>query len=136
MKPRHLSIFIFACALWVQCKDPYHPPFSQASQNFLVVDGFIDATGDSVQVILSRAVALSSDQSPPAESNANVYIEDDLGTMLNLYEKTSGNYFLANDFSFDRKYKLHVQTIDGSSYSSDFITLQQTQSIDSLTWSP
>jgi len=135
MQLRHSYFFIFALALLMQCKDPYHPPFSQATQNFLVVDGFIDASGDSVHVTLSRAVALSLLQSSPPETKATVYIEDDLGTLMYLSEKTSGNYWLSNNFSFDRKYKLHIQTVDGEKYSSDFITLQQTPPIDSLAWS-
>ncbi|HTH54399.1 MAG TPA: DUF4249 domain-containing protein [Cyclobacteriaceae bacterium] len=136
MRRAKLYRFAFVVVMLVQCKDPFVPPVSTASQNFLVVDGFVNSTDSIAQVKLSRATPLSSVQRSPAESGAVVSIETDLGSFLSLSESSSGVYSLKSFFANDRKYKLHIQTSDGEKYSSEFISLQKAPPLDSITWSP
>lgn len=135
-KIRSLSIFICVLFFAVQCKEPYTPPLMPASQNFLVVDGTVNSTDSIVQVVLSREVPLSSNQTSPGESNAFVTVEDDLGHVWVLRESTAGTYSFKDFFSPDRKYKLRVQTLDGAKYSSDLIEILKTPPIDTLIWTP
>ncbi|MGC4023428.1 MAG: hypothetical protein QM734_16490 [Cyclobacteriaceae bacterium] len=105
MKIKLSYIFIFASVFFAGCKEPYTPPYSNSSQNFLVVDGTINSTDSLVQIKLSRAVPLSSTQSSPAESGASVSVENDQGLALALVESPVGVYSLKTVFSSDRKYK-------------------------------
>ncbi len=65
---------------WVAgCVEPYSPPASGNAPDYLVVDGFINLSGDSASVRLSHTVALSSTDAPAQESGSTVSVEDDSG---------------------------------------------------------
>ncbi|HRI80351.1 MAG TPA: DUF4249 family protein, partial [Cyclobacteriaceae bacterium] len=103
--------------------EPYTPPVTKNESNLLVVEGFINTTTNSVQVKLSRSVALSKKQTFPAELKASLSIESEDGTKVPLVEKTGGNYEKTGlTLNSSIKYRLRIVT-KGISYSSEFISL-------------
>src|SRR5689334_14438189 len=83
-----ISLFILAAA----CVEPYPPPVTDDEVNFLVVDGSVDDQGGVANVILSRAVPLASEATPPPELNAQVELEDSDGNTYALSEIGDGVY--------------------------------------------
>jgi hypothetical protein len=53
---RHISLFLFVNVL--SCRQPYLPPVIQVKNNWLVVNGFINAGSVSTNIHLSRSRSL------------------------------------------------------------------------------
>ena len=127
-------LFVFACVLLTACVDPYQPPVISGDVDIVVVDGFLNSTDKSATVVLSRAVALGGGSSEP-ESSASVNVEDENGSTYALVESTQGTYTAANlPLLETSKYRLRIQTQRDQEYLSDFITLNNSPDIDSITW--
>jgi hypothetical protein len=117
------------------CLDPYAPPVNTDDVNILVVDGFLDTSDGSATVTLSRAVSLSSDESPPQEGNAQLTLLDDDGASYNFHEETVGRYSVSGvSINNESKYRIHIVTQDGNEYQSDLMSVHDTPPIDSITW--
>ncbi|HEY9047045.1 MAG TPA: DUF4249 domain-containing protein [Ohtaekwangia sp.] len=123
--------------LLTTCVEPYAPPAVETPASYLVVDGYINSTDASAIVKLSRSIPLASTETPPAELNATVSIEDDKGNKTLLTGDKNGKYtgsdIIINSTSL---YRLRIKTIDNKEYISDYITLKETPPIDELTWTP
>lgn len=119
------------------CVEPYPPPSAVDNASFLVVDGFLNATTESVSVKINHSVALNSSSPYPAEKGATVTIEDNNGESISLTEGDNGLY-QASEFPVDpaKTYKLHIVTSAGTSYSSDYVELRHVPEIDSVVWRP
>ena len=130
---RYLILF---CLIWVTgCVEPYDPPASGNAPDYLVVDGFINLSGDSVSVRLSHTVALSSTDAPAPESGSMVSVEDDAGTMFPLKERAAGVYSAVRlSLSTTHTYRLHIRTSTGKEYFSRSVLLTQSPPIDSVYW--
>lgn len=130
------------CGVWLAvfiagaCIEPYDPPVDDRDVNFLVVDGFINATDGTASVKLTRTLPVASKETIPAESGAHVSIEDEQGVTSLLTETETGVYtgWIA-DISFDTRYRLIIRTRDSNEYASDLISLQETPPIDSISYS-
>jgi hypothetical protein len=130
------GILIFLGSLSItQCVEPYAPPEIKEKVDLLVVDGFMNSTDSSVEVRLSKAVALSETGRPPVENNAAVRVEDEAGNIYPVFEVQSGIY-RAEKIKFNPalKYRLAITTSQQQEYISDYIELQVTPPIDSITW--
>ena len=130
-------IFIFIGVIFsslIGCLDPYEPPVTKESADFLVVDGQINATDQVVTVTVTRGVALNSDESNPAVSDATVRIKDSSGTTTSLIPQSPGSYQISTFLPLDREYKLLIDLPDGKAFVSDWITLQQKFPITDLRW--
>jgi hypothetical protein len=101
-----------------------------------VVDGSINAHDSSAHVALSRAVSLSAGNIPPAERGAMITIEDEGGTFYALPELVAGSYVGKFASAIQKKYRLHITTVDEKKYISDFVTALQSPPIDSIYWEP
>lgn len=118
------------------CIEPYDPPVDDRDVNFLVVDGFINATDGTASVKLTRTLPVASDETIPAESGAHVSIEDEQGVTTSLTETETGVYAGGMpDIRFDTRYRLIIRTRDSNEYASDLISLQETPPIDSISYS-
>ena len=119
------------------CIDRYVPAVPEASQTYLVVDGFINSQG-STQVLLSRTFSLSTHPAaPPAETKATVAILDDAGRRYPLAESSAGTYTSpAQTLDPTRRYQLRIITSQGRDYVSDLVPVKTTPPIDQLTWQP
>ena len=118
------------------CIEPYPIPQIKDNAQYLVVDGFLDATNQKVTVKLSRSVNLSESENFNAETLATVYLESENQLKVLLNESSNGVYerFLTVDPSV--KYRLRIQLTSGKKYFSDLVEVKQTPPIDSLNFFP
>ncbi len=117
------------------CIEPYDPPLDNKDINLLVVDGFLDATGDSATVSLTRTLPVKSAESVPVESGAEVWIESDEGSVFALTEFAPGLY--QGDVpgaGTQARYSLRIRTAANREYASEFVTAIETPAIDSITY--
>ena len=56
------------------CVEPYDPPIDNTNVNFLVVEGFLDASRGSAQVRMTRSLPVGSTEVVPAEPAALVSV--------------------------------------------------------------
>lgn len=131
----HLSrIFSLILLTLCGCLDPYDPPVSEEIADFLVVDGFINASDGIANISLSRGLALNSISGAPAVSGALVKIFGSDGTVLELPEIEVGRYTSGGFFTFETSYRLSIKLQDGKTYASDWIALQRNFPVENLRW--
>lgn len=129
-------VLVLSCMVALSgCVDRYMPEVISTSKNYLVVDGFINSSGIT-SVVLSRTYAVDSKAAPLQETKANVYVEEEGGTRYRLSEDAAkGTYISASlQLNTAKKHRLHILTAAGQEYASDFVAIQNTPSIDSVSW--
>ncbi len=115
------------------CVEPYDPPLNDGDIQYLVVDGFINASNGIATVKLSRTLPVKSPDKLPSESGAFVALEDDQGTTYPLSETRNGLYRgLVSDISLMSRYRLLIRTNQKIEYFSEFIEVKKTPAIDSI----
>ncbi|MCE7862024.1 MAG: DUF4249 domain-containing protein [Bacteroidetes bacterium CHB5] len=120
--------------LLVGCLDPYNPPVIIQNKNILVVEGFLNATSNSIRVTLSRTLPLYSQSANPAEKNAIVVLEEEGGSPQSLNEVEDGIYAMENlNLSNSKRYRLFIRT-ETSEYRSEYIHLKQSPPLDDVNW--
>ncbi len=121
----------------ISCVEPYDPPIKSESVNMLVVDGFLNTSDNYATVRLSRAVPLNSDMPVSEEVNATVNIEDENGSTFPLNNIGLGIYF-ADNLGLDqsKKHRVHIYSLGGVEYVSDYVGVTNTPPIDSVVWKP
>ena len=119
------------------CTDPYLPDAIATPPSYLVVDGFLNSQGVST-IVLSRTAALAAKTAPPVETKATVYIEDKVGTRLLLAESSVKGTYTSAALTLNpaRTYRLHLNTLAGKEYVSEFVPVKNTPPIDAVTWRP
>lgn len=119
------------------CVKPYEPPILRASNNYLVVDGFINSGANQVTTITltrTRNISDSVSETKP-ELNAAIQIVSGDGNVYPLTEIGSGVYQSAVlNLDNTRTYQLKITTSNGKQYSSALVACGQTPPADSLTW--
>ena len=128
IKKNTLQFLLVAAAMLVGCKEKYKQPATKGNPNFLVVDGFLNNSPDTTFIRLSRARNLDSNLLNSGESNADMVIEDNAGSILYHFQELNddGKYMLPGmNLDMNNKYKLHIRTSDGKEYISDEITVVQ-----------
>ena len=116
------------------CLDPYEPPVSKESADFLVIDGYINATSQTATVLLSRGVPLNSTKTSEPITIASVSIQDSNGSITSIPLVDDGRYELTSFFPAGQSYKLLVRIPGGKSYASEWISLQQNFPVENLRW--
>ena len=116
--------------------DPYEPPVILESNNFMVVEGFINAGIGPTEFKLSRTARLADTSRIVMERGAEVGIEGLKGDKVHrLAEKESGVYRMEQyDFDPEDKYRLRIKTITGKVYLSDYVPVKKSPQIDQLSW--
>jgi hypothetical protein len=128
------ALFLMA----LSCVEPYAPPEISGNPDFLVVDGFLNATSSSCSVRLTRAVAISSDAgfAEVVEDPSNpieVWLEDEQGSQLALSRISVGLYEGSSlPIDINRKYRLVVDVPPSEKYASDFVAVRITPAIDDI----
>ncbi len=134
---RHSLLILLYTAFITGCVEPYAPPIIESNTNYLVVDGFVNSTDGTATVKLSRAIPLSSTDSPPPEANATIFVEDDKGNRTTLQGDATGNYTGSGiPIDMGSKYRLRIRTFDTKEYLSDYIELKESPPIDDLKFIP
>lgn len=128
--------WLWAVALvLVGCVEPYMPEIITSPPNYLVVEGFINSQGVTT-LTLSRSFGISAKTTPPIESGATAYIEEEGGLRIPLLETVvKGTYASASTIlNSARRYRLHLTTRGGQEYASEYVPVKTTPLIDNLTW--
>ncbi|MEI9917601.1 MAG: DUF4249 domain-containing protein [Bacteroidota bacterium] len=120
------------------CVEPYNPPREVTSDlGYLVINGYLDGNDGAVTINLTRTNRLLEYKPNFAEKEATVRIEIDDGTTFDLAEGDSGLYTADNiKFNATSKYRVHITTRYGTSYTSEYIKMRVSPSFDSLVWRP
>lgn len=116
------------------CVDRYTPEVAPAEQSNLVVDGFINPQGRT-SIKLSRTFSVNTKNTAPAETRAQVAIQDDAGQRYGLPETAPGTYTSAAlTLSPARQYQVRITTSQGREYASELTPVVVTPPIEALTW--
>ncbi|MBX2915045.1 MAG: DUF4249 domain-containing protein [Cyclobacteriaceae bacterium] len=129
---KRLFIFILILIAW-GCVDPYNPPEIRKAAPVLIIDGFINSSGNS-KLTLSWSQNIGDVNQPHFETSATVWIEDKTGTKHYLSSDNHGSYSLNSQLLPATHYRLHITTSNGKQYQSDFEPIMQTPLIDSVNW--
>ncbi|MBN8859102.1 MAG: DUF4249 domain-containing protein [Sphingobacteriales bacterium] len=117
------------------CKERYNLPQEVAANRYLVVEGFINGGADSTFIRLSRTANPADSAIIQAESGAIVSVEGEDGNSFYLNETEKGKYAAGIlPFNNNIKYRVNITTGNGSKYVSDFVSIQRTPQIDSISW--
>jgi hypothetical protein len=128
-------LIVIVSLLAANCREPFSPDFETGTNDYLVVEGYINVGQNAVTTIaLSRLAPLNSGM-PVFESGASVTIEDSNGTEYILNEGYNGHY-VSGPINLDHAidYRLRITTKDGRQYVSEFTTPKVTPPIDSVHW--
>ena len=128
------TIGLLLLLLLVQCKQEYVPQVKATTTGLLVVEGFINTGQGPTSIRLSRSSSLQ-DASLYPEFSAQVIVEGEDGS--NFILDANGNGVYSNTqlaLSNGVKYRLHIRTLDGKEYASDYMPVKYTPPIDSITW--
>jgi hypothetical protein len=106
-----------------------------ANNNYLVVDGFIDAGADSTIFTLTRTSNLNPTSPPTTELGAQLIVEGSNGYASQLTEMGNGRYG-ANGLNLDitQNYRLSIATTNGEKYLSNYAPVKSSPPIDSISW--
>ncbi|TLV00604.1 DUF4249 domain-containing protein [Dyadobacter luticola] len=117
------------------CIEPFSPPEVSDSGDYLVVDGFLNVSGDTSIVKLGRTQNINNDSVPYKESGAIVTVEAENGQQYLFSETETGVYALPPEaFDLSSKYRIHIRKSSGSQYVSDYVTVSNTPPIDSISY--
>ena len=134
MKTYYKLIGLILPVLFVKCKQVYDPHIEAKTTGLLVVEGFINTGQGPTSIRLSRSSSLQ-DASLNPEFSAQVIVEGDDGSNFILDDNGSGVYsntqLVLNNVV---NYRLHIRTLDGKEYASDYMPVKYTPPIDSITW--
>ena len=120
--------------LFVKCKQEYDPQIEAKTSGLLVVEGFINSGQGPTTIRLSRSSDLKDTVLNP-ELSALLNVEGEDGSNFVLFSNGNGEYSTGQlTLSSGVKYRLHVRTIDGKEYVSDYAPVKYTPPIDSITW--
>lgn len=118
------------------CIDPYRPPEVTSPGSYLVVSGFFNsAPGTKTSIQLSRTQNLTDTKAPTVETKAQVSIESSSNASYKLQEESGGVYTLSGVVpSQNETYRLRIRTAQGAEYLSEFVPVNTTPPIDSVSW--
>jgi hypothetical protein len=133
-----------ALCMSVSCVEPYSVNVGGTDPNYLVVDGFLNASENKVSVRLTRAVALSNEAgfAPVNDDPANpivVNLEDESGNVypLSRLEGQVGEYEAsAIPLNADVRYRVHVTIPPSEEYASEYVEIKQTPAIEKVFFDP
>lgn len=142
---RNYNSLLFLLAVFASgCIEPYALEGVAGDPDYLVVDGFINATEQTCSVRLSRAVSLDFTETPPGETGAILSVESEDGHEFFLTEVVSGTpdddaglyRGEAVSVSEGKQYRLNIMLSNGRRYESDFVRIEKAAEIESLVWEP
>lgn len=117
------------------CKEAYLPPEITQTNNYLVVDGILNSSGDSSIIKLTRTRNFSDTISSINENQAIVTVESEAGNKFFLPFRGNGLYSVASlPLISTQKYRMLIKTVSGETYESEYVEVKQTPEIDSLSW--
>jgi hypothetical protein len=141
MNPKmRFLISCLACSLvwpWGACKQSYSPPALETNPNLLVVDGVLNGGPGQVTTInLSRTLRIGDSLGAYIpELHDKLVIQGDGGDSYTLTEQGNGVYTSGTiTLNTTKKYRLQITTGNGVQYLSEYVPVQKSPSIDSISW--
>ncbi len=126
--------YVYLFILLTGCKERFEPNLPALKQNYLVVEGIINANG-LTKIKLSRSVPLDQKNKFIPELNATMRIEGEANAVVFFVPHTGGGlYSSATLLNPVDKYRLRINTADGKEYLSKFVPVKLTPDIDSISW--
>lgn len=115
------------------CKEKYVVKLNVPASGYLVVEGFINISGNT-SIMLTRSSSVDTPRYIP-EPGAEMDIQTENGPSYFLAEDYAGHYSI-NGLNLDpgQLYRLHIQTANGKEYVSDYSLVTITPPIDSVNW--
>jgi hypothetical protein len=116
------------------CKEKYEPPIKAPATGYLVVEGYISASGPA-EIRLSRTIELDKTARIINETAAKVQLQGRDNSMYVLTEGTGGLYTNALlNLNTNQQYRLYIKTKDGKEYASDYVKVRKAPAIDAVSW--
>jgi hypothetical protein len=140
MSKRLFSILVILSALIVfseRCREVYVPPVAATNKSLLVVEGFINNGPDTTFVSLTHTFNVGVDDTTriPPELHASVFVEGRDNSSFALTEAGNGLYETPGlSLNNAIQYRLHIKTVAGKDYVSDYVDLKVSPPIDSVNW--
>ncbi len=117
------------------CIEPFSPPEVTNPGTYLVVDGFLNVSGETSRIVLSQTQAVNDDKVFEVESGATIMVDAENGESYAFQDVGNGSYELPpTDFNRDVKYRLRIKRSNGTEYESDYVVVSKTPPIDSVTY--
>ncbi|MDB5013350.1 MAG: hypothetical protein JWQ25_1552 [Daejeonella sp.] len=127
------SILLGIISFW-GCKESFEPKVIAGNNNYLVIEGYINTGGGETRINLSRTSNLKEGERYISETDADVSIEGEDGTMVHASNQTNGLYSIPTyNLKSTVKYRLHINT-KGKEYISDYLESINTPQIDNVNW--
>ncbi|UOQ71270.1 DUF4249 domain-containing protein [Hymenobacter cellulosilyticus] len=128
---------LLCCALLLSlsgCIESFEPSDGPVTQNFLVVDGFLNSEGVTT-IKLTRSLGLKAKTAPPVEAKAKVFMEEENGPRYALPETQAGTYVSPRlTLNPAKRYRLHFNTANNREYITDYTQAKRTPPIDKVNW--
>jgi hypothetical protein len=128
--------FVYCCLtiLLFCCKEKYEPPVVAPKTGYLVIEGYISASGPA-EIHISRTIPLADTAKLINETLAKVQLQGRDNSTYNLTESAGGMYTntLLN-LNSSQQYRLYIKTREGKEYASEYVKVRIAPLIDSIGW--
>jgi len=116
----------------IGCRQHYDPPIISSGVVYLVVEANLNPQGVT-SILLTRSVPLGRGSAIKPELNAQVTVEGRDNSIRPLSSIGNGRYNNSNlGLTIGNDYRLHIKTIDGKEYLSEYVKARKTPVIDSI----
>jgi hypothetical protein len=127
---------VYCCLtiLLLCCKEKYDAPVNIPATGFLVIEGFISASGPA-ELQISRTIPLADSATHINEMLAQVRLQGRDNSSYNFIENGPGKYIINNlALNSSLQYRLYIKTREGKEYASDYVNVRIAPAIDSVGW--
>lgn len=115
------------------CVEPFSPPEVTNPGTFLVVDGFLNVSGDTSRILLSHTQPANDNRQFEVEAGASIMADAENGESYVFQDMGDGSYKLPpTTFNSDVKYRLRIRRSNGQEYESEYVVVSKTPPIDSI----
>jgi hypothetical protein len=116
------------------CKEKYDAPVTIPTTGYLVIEGYISATGPA-ELQISRTIPLADTATRINETLAQVRIQGRDNSTYNFIENGPGRYIINNlSLNSSQQYRLYIKSREGKEYASDYVNVRIAPPIDSVGW--
>jgi hypothetical protein len=131
---KRIAIILMIVVAAVGCKQRYDPPVISSGTSYLVVEANLNPNG-LTSILLTRSVPLGRTSAIKPETNAQVTVEGKDNSVRSLTHIGNGRYNNSNlGLTIGNEYRLHILTVAGKEYVSEYVKAKKTPVVDSITY--